>query len=126
MTLSRPASAQGVPTTVHRFFDTLNWSLTATESAALLADGITTQDGIQTYGNGEADPIARPFVNAGWPGQIAGGALVVTADVGLRYLLHKKGHHRLERLLPLILTVYGAAGAIHNAHELRIAHSFGY
>jgi len=41
--------------------------------------------------------------------------------VGLRYLLHRKNHHRLERLLPLVLTLYGTAGAIHDARELHRA-----
>ncbi len=90
------------------------------ESSALLADGIYTQRALATYPEifREADPIARPFVSRGWPGQIAGGTLFVAADVGLRYLLHRKKHHRLERLVPLVLIVYGTAGAIHGAREL--------
>jgi hypothetical protein len=107
----------------HPFFDTMNIALTGVESAALLADGIYTQQALTTYPEifHEADPIARPFVSRGWPGQIAGGALFVTADVGLRYWLHRKSHHRLERLVPLVLTVYGTVGAIHGARELRRA-----
>jgi hypothetical protein len=93
----------------HRFFDGLNIGLTCLEGSALLFDGIVTQYIIKTYpGQGhEIDPIARPFVDAGWPGQIAGGLLFIGADVGLRYLLHRKNHHRWERLLPLVLTAYG-------------------
>ena len=45
----------------------------------------------------------------------------MAADLGLRYLLHRKKHHRLERLVPLILISYGTVGAIHNARELRRA-----
>ena len=91
------------------------------ESGALFADGVYTQRALKNYPElfREADPIARPFVLRGWSGQIAGGAIFVGADVGLRYLFHQKGHHRLERLLPLVLTVYGTAGAIHGARELR-------
>ena len=105
----------------HRFFDRTNITLTVIESGALLADGIYTQRGLTRYPeiSREMDPLARPFVSRGWPGQIAGGTLVVAADVGLRYLLHRKKRHRLERLVPLILITYGAAGAIHNARELR-------
>jgi hypothetical protein len=103
----------------HPFFDTVNIALTSVEIGALVADGITTQhlrqaDPSHRFSR-EADPIARPFVEAGWPGQIAGGALFVTAEVGQRYLLHRKHHHRWERWLPMVLTVYGAVGAIHNA-----------
>ena len=113
-----PASGQAVHAP-HRFFDAVNISLTAMETGALLADGYTTQRNLHDFGQlgREADPLARPFVNAGWPGQIAGGALVVSADVGLRYWLHKRGHHKAERLLPLVLTTYGLVGAIHNARE---------
>jgi hypothetical protein len=113
--LTSPAAVESP----HRFFDSLNITLTGIEVGALLADGITTQHLLQAdpyhLVSYEADPIARPFVYAGWSGQIAGGALVVSAEVGLRYLLHRKNHHRFERLLPLGLTMYGAVGAIHNA-----------
>jgi hypothetical protein len=116
----RDASAQSRGLS-HRFFDATNIVLTGVESGALLADGIYTQRMLTKYPDvfREADPIARPFVSRGWPGQIAGGALFVSADVGLRYLLHHKNHHRVERLLPLVLTVYGTVGAIHGARELR-------
>ena len=109
----------------HRFFDLPNTALIGLESGALLADGIYTQRGLRDYPElfREADPIARPFVMSGWPGQIAGGALFVSADVGLRYLLHRNNHHKLERLLPLVLTVYGTVGAVHGARELRRAQS---
>ena len=105
----------------HRFFDVKNIALTGLESGALLADGMYTQRALKQYPEffREADPIARPFVMRGWPGQIAGGALFVGGDVVLRYLLHRKNHHRLERVLPLVLTVYGTIGAVHGARELR-------
>jgi hypothetical protein len=121
------AIPSGSPTP-HRFFDRTNIALTVIESGALLADGIYTQRGLSRYPetSREVDPLARPFVAGGWPGQIAGGALVVSADVGLRYLLHRKKRHRLERLVPLILIVYGTAGAIHNARELRRAEDNRY
>jgi hypothetical protein len=116
---SLPAGAPA--STPHRFFDGKNIALTGLESGALFADGIYTQRALTRYPEffREADPIARPFVLRGWPGQIGGGALFVGGDVGLRYLLHRKNHHRLERLLPLVLTLYGTVGAIHGARELR-------
>jgi hypothetical protein len=102
----------------HRFFDAKNIALTVAESIALTADGIYIQRILTQWGGEELDPIARPFVNAGWPGQIAGGALVVGAEVVLRYLLHRSNHHTLERLLPTVLIVYGTVGAVHNARLL--------
>jgi hypothetical protein len=104
----------------HRFFDTTNIVLTGIESGALVADGIYTQRGLTKYPDvlHEGDPIARPFVSRGWPGQIAGGTIFVTADVGLRYLCHRTEHHRLERWIPMILTVYGTVGAVQGAREI--------
>ena len=120
-------------TQTHRFFDKPNLLLTSAEVAALVADGVITQNKlgerrleVRYDANGvmtlvsvpthyEADPLARPFVEAGWPGQIAGGVLCVGADIGLRYLLHRKNHHKAERLIPLILIGYGASGAIYGA-----------
>jgi hypothetical protein len=106
------------PPPAHKFFDTANIALTGVEVTALLADGIYTQRMNTVPGAYEADPIARPFVDRGWPGQIVGGALFVSAEVGLRYWLHRKNHHRMERWLPMVLTAYGTIGAIHNAHAL--------
>ena len=115
------AAGSAAAQTSHRFFDGPNIALTVVESGALIADGIYTQRGLRRYPetSREVDPLARPFVSRGWPGQIVGGALVVTADIGLRYFLHRKKRHRIERLVPLILITYGTVGAIHNARELR-------
>jgi hypothetical protein len=101
----------------HRFLDATNWTLTGIEIGAMLADGITTQYGLHKYPTEvrEGNPLARPFVNAGWPGMIAGGAMVVSAEMALRYLLHRKNHHRLERWLPAYLIVDESVSAIHNA-----------
>ena len=101
----------------HRFDDSVNVTLAGVEVGALLADGISTQHALNRCPTvcSEADPLARPFVEAGWTGQIAGGTLFVAAEVGLRYLLHRTSHHRVERVLPLVLITYATASAIHNA-----------
>jgi hypothetical protein len=114
-----PAPAVGA-SGPHRFFDSLSVALTGVESAALLADGYTTQRALTQYPESvrEANPIARPFVSQGWPGQIAGGLLLVSADVATRYVLHRTGHHRFERVLPLIFTACGTAAAVHNSQLL--------
>ena len=117
----RNAPGQTSPEAPHRFFDRLNVGLIVAESGALLADGITTQYGLTHYGGREADPFARPFVEHGWPGMIAGGALFISAEVGLRYLLHKKRHHRTERWLPTFIIAYGATGAIYNSAQIHKA-----
>lgn len=119
------------PTRTHRFFDRTNLLLTGLEAAALLADGATTQSRLgelrtqyQTV-NGvvvpvqtritEVDPVGKLFVNHGWPGTIAGGVLTVGADLGVRYVLHRTNHHRLERLVPVGFVSSNTFAAIHNA-----------
>ena len=121
MTLPTRVDAQDVqrreiaPSNTHRFFDSLNVGLIVAESGALLADGATTQYSLNHYGGREAEPFARPFVDHGWPGMIAGGALFISAEVGARYLLHKHNHHAMERWLPTFVIAYGATGAIYNS-----------
>lgn len=114
----------------HRFFDRTSLLFTGMETAAMLADGVTTQNrlgqaqtGFQNV-NGvmnpvqmrvaEADPVGKLFVKGGWPGMIAGGAMNVGADLGVRYWLHRTNHHRLERVVPLLMAASSAAAAIHN------------
>ena len=116
-----PPSREIARSKTHKFFDSLNVSLMVAESGALLADGATTQYGLNHFGGHEADPFARPFVEHGWPGMIAGGALFIGAEVGVRYLLHKHDHHRMERWLPTFVIAYGATGAIYNATQIHKA-----
>jgi hypothetical protein len=108
-------------TPTHRFLDVCNLASTAVAAAALLADGYYTQYGLTQYPDRfvEIDPLARPFVSRGWAGQVVGGALVIGADLGIRYVLHRTNHHRVERWIPAILISYGAIGAIHNAKLIR-------
>lgn len=128
MSVPNPAEAQDAsprpeiaPPKAHKFFDSLNVGLIMAESGALVADGVTTQYGLSHYGGRESDPLARPFVEHGWPGMIAGGALFIGAEVGARYLLHKHNHHRMERWLPMFVIGYGATGAIHNSMQIHKA-----
>ncbi len=115
---------------VHHFFDRTSWLLTGVETSAMLADGVTTHNrlgqlqtrflnvnGVPTATTvriTEADPIGRLFVNHGWAGMAAGGALNLGSDMGIRYLLHKTGHHKLERIVPLAFTASSAFAAVHN------------
>jgi hypothetical protein len=122
------ATPKPVPT--HRFFDRTALLSMSVETGALLADGIATQarlgqtvtryqniNGVQTPYQVkivEVDPIGKLFVNHGWPGTIAGGAVTLGADIGVRYWLHKTNHHRLERILPFALAASNALAAFHD------------
>lgn len=100
----------------HRFVDRPNILLTGLEITTLLADGITTQNALQRFPNGrEANPLARPFVEAGWPGQAVAGGLFLTGELSLRYALHRTHHHRLERWLPILVSAVETVAAVHNA-----------
>jgi hypothetical protein len=113
---------EAAPVKTHKFFDAVNAHLIVAEGGALLADGITTQYLRNHYGGREADPIARPFVDRGWPGMIVGGALFISAEVGARYLLHRHNHHRIERWVPSFVIAYGATGAIYNSVQIHGAY----
>lgn len=111
----------------HKFLDKKNLWLTAITSAAGMADAITTQHVLhQSHiesSNGqtikvdyvEKNPIATPFVNAGWGGQMAATSLMISAQVGVQYFLHRKSHHKLERIIPFFFAGGSAIAAAHNA-----------
>lgn len=120
-------------TGTHKFFDRTNVMLSVLTFAGSLTDGITTQhlngvvrteyvtvNGVrrpQLVRYEEKNPIAAPFVNAGWPGQLAGTAVMVGADLGVRAWLHKTDHHKLERIVPFVFAGVSAGFAAHNARN---------
>src|SRR5208282_6668960 len=67
------------------FENKVNVSLLA---GLVAADGITTQIGLNE-GLREVNPVMRPFVTRGAPGEAAGSALGFGAAVGVAYLLHR-------------------------------------
>lgn len=109
------------PEPTHRFLDNTNAILSGVEAAALIADAVSTRWGLDRYPGftREANPIARPFVAGGWPGQIVGGVLFVSAELWGRHTLHTHGHHRLERLLPIGLAAMETFVVIHNVRGIR-------
>jgi hypothetical protein len=84
----------------HKFWDRENRALFATTAALCAADFSVTRMNLSNGGR-ELNPIVRPFTGnsailaTNFAGQTAG-------VVGLSYLLHRTGHHRLERLAPLV------------------------
>src|SRR5215831_11469999 len=91
--------AQELPEAPHKFFDRQNIILFSMNAGLVAADASTTDHIVNQHPNGrEWNPIARPFVentSAGktaifWAGTYVGG-------IGLSYLFHYTGHHRLER-----------------------------
>jgi hypothetical protein len=63
------------------------------------------------------NPIARPFV-----GTKAGGAAYSAGSFGLlagaMYVAHKKGHHKLERILPFATAGWEGLLSFRNYHVI--------
>ena len=94
-----------------RFWDRTNLRLHLINVAAQSIDAYSTQRSLGK-GTRESNPLARPLVNHGWKGQVAasygfgvGGTLVAS------YLFHRFGHHRLERITPVIVAAPTAVAA---------------
>jgi hypothetical protein len=84
----------------HRFWDTQNGILFATVAALSAADFAVTRANLQNGGK-ELNPVTRLF-SGSTAGLAANFAGETAAIVGLSYYLHKTGHHRLERITPML------------------------
>lgn len=98
----------------HRFLDRANLALITASVLGITADSVTTHD-FTDLGIREGDPIARPFVKYGWPGQISLELLETSAEVAAMYGLHRIHHHRAERIVPVSLAAIHAAFAYNNS-----------
>lgn len=102
----------------HRFWNTENKIDFSIFAGQVAADAITTQRGLNS-GFREVNPLMRPLVTRGIPGQATASALSFGAGLGTVYLLHVAHHHRAERItLRLILAGEGALVG-HNIALLR-------
>ena len=92
-----------------RFWDRENSFLFATNAAFSAADFVVTRDNLRAGGQ-ELNPVTRMFYGstAGLAVNFAGETVGV---VGLSYLFHKTGHHRLERAVSM-LNIGASAGAV--------------
>jgi hypothetical protein len=83
----------------HRFLDGKNRFLFSTVAMFSGADFAVTHMNLANGGR-ELNPMVRPFT--GSTGALAVNFAGQTAGVvGISYLLHKSGHHRLERMVPV-------------------------
>jgi hypothetical protein len=84
----------------HRFWDRENSILFATNAALCTADFVVTRNNLRNGGQ-ELNPFTRVFAGstAGLAVNFAGEAVGV---VGVSYLFHKTGHHKLERAVSLV------------------------
>jgi hypothetical protein len=93
----------------HRFWDRENRLFFLAVGALSTADFAVTRDNLANGGR-ELNPLVRPF--AGSTAGLAASFSAQTAGViGISYMLHRTGHHRLERITPL-LNIAGSAVAV--------------
>lgn len=98
--LSLPAFGQDVPEAPsHSFFNRGNEIRMGVIAGLVAADGITTQHILNVDHGSEMNPLVRPLVTKGAPGQAGASLLGYAFSLGSSYLLHRTGHHRLERLM---------------------------
>jgi hypothetical protein len=69
------------------------WTTFAGLGGEILADGVTTRVLYQRHYD-EIDPVAKPFVHAGVPGQVGASLLGAGAMAGAWFVLHRMHHAR--------------------------------
>jgi hypothetical protein len=84
----------------HRFLDTTNRALFATVAGFCAADFAVTRANLNN-GGVELNPVTRVF-----SGSTAGLAVNFVGEtagvIGLSYFFHRTGHHKLERITPMV------------------------
>jgi len=103
------ASALPEAPSYHKFWDNENRVLFAAVAALSTADFAITRSILQNGGK-ELDPVTRLF-----SGSTAGLAVNFAGEtagiIGISYYLHRTGHHKLERLTPM-LNIAGSSFAV--------------
>ena len=85
----------------HPFFDKPNLAALTVNGLASTADNVTTYQ-FTRRGIPEGDPIARPLVKYGVPGQVSVELLESGILIAGMYGFHRLHQHVLERLIPFI------------------------
>jgi hypothetical protein len=97
---------QDLPQT-HRFWDNKNRVLFASVAAMSAADFCVTRGNLASGGK-ELNPVTQIF-SGSTPALAANFSLETAGVIGISYLFHKTGHHRLERSVSVFNI--GASGA---------------
>jgi hypothetical protein len=93
----------------HRFWDTRNRVLFAANTILNAADFAVTRSNLQAGGK-ELNPVARVFGRS--TQGLAGNFAAQTAGaIGISYMLHRLGHHKLERIASLV-NICASGGAV--------------
>lgn len=100
----------------HKFFDGQNKAAFASLGALVAVDAVMTQRLINSGVAREANPLWRPLVKQGWPGEMAASALGYSAALGITYTFHKTGHHKMERWANWVTVAMEAGNVAHSFH----------
>jgi hypothetical protein len=94
----QPAKLPEAPS--HRFWDRKNSLLFATSAAFSTADFLVTRANLQNGGQ-ELNPVTRMFGSSttGLAVNFVGESIGV---IGISYMFHKTGHHKLERAVSML------------------------
>jgi hypothetical protein len=112
-----PSSESGsmafvTPTSVsraHKFWDKENAFLFGASASLSAADFAITRANLQSGGR-DLNPIVR-FFGPSTPGLVVNFAGETACVIGASYLLHRTGHHKLERLFTMV-NIGSSAGAV--------------
>lgn len=101
----------------HAFWDRANKILFASHAALEAVDfGITHHN--LSDGGREIDPMAKALCQSGTAGQLVFFGGRMAGVVTISYLLHKTGHHKLERAFPVYASGDSAYGVAYSfAHR---------
>src|SRR5947209_151786 len=95
--------------TQHKFWDKTNCTLLAGTIALSGADFAVTRANLQSGGR-ELNPMVRIFGHS-TAGLVANFAGQDAGNIALSYLLHRTGHHKLERAISVV-NIGGSAAAV--------------
>jgi hypothetical protein len=95
-----PVAVQTKAPAPHPFWDRKNKALFATVGAVAAADFCATRANLASGGK-ELNPMTRVF-SGSTPGLAANFALETGSVIGISYLFHKTGHHKLERITAIV------------------------
>ena len=93
----------------HRYWDPKNRFLFATAAALSAGDFCITRSNLEAGGR-ELNPVTRLFGSSS-PGLALNFSLETGSVIGASYLLHRTGHHKLERITAIV-NIAGSVGAV--------------
>ena len=98
------------PVPVHKFLDGPNALMHGLSALMMVADVATTNRALDVPGTRELNPLGQSPA-ARYSLKCAG----LGASLALSYAMHRTGHHKAERIIPMLFGIPSAVAAAHNA-----------